>query len=62
MVPVFVQGGGALIHLAKLCVGVTDVAELADWQAWLTRAGDRSAALQDLLWTLLNSREFSCNH
>ena len=33
MVPVFVQGGGALIHLAKLCVGVTDVAELADWQA-----------------------------
>ena len=33
VVPVFVQGGGALIHLAKLCVGVSDVAELAAWQA-----------------------------
>ena len=39
-----------------------DPDELADWQAGLTRAGDRPAALQDLLWTLLNSREFSCNH
>ncbi len=32
MVPVFVQGAGTLIHLAKLCVGVADVAELAAWQ------------------------------
>ena len=39
-----------------------DPDELADWQAWLTRAGDRSVALQDLLWALLNSREFCCNH
>ncbi len=36
-------------------------AELAEWSAWLDQSPDRNAALEDLLWTLLNSREFAFN-
>jgi hypothetical protein len=36
-------------------------AERAEWEATLTRGTDRTETLQDLLWTLLNSREFSLN-
>ena len=37
-------------------------AELAEWEALLSRGPDRREAVQDLLWTLLNSREFALNH
>ncbi len=37
-------------------------AELAEWEASLSRGGDRTEAVQDLLWTLLNAREFALNH
>ncbi len=37
-------------------------AELAEWEVSLARGVDRIEAVQDLLWTLLNSREFALNH
>lgn len=37
-------------------------AELAEGEASLASGGDRTGAVQDLLWTLLNSREFVLNH
>ncbi|HUF61402.1 MAG TPA: DUF1553 domain-containing protein [Verrucomicrobiales bacterium] len=35
--------------------------ELAEWNVLLDRAPNRSAAFEDFLWTLLNSREFAFN-
>ena len=37
-------------------------AERGEWTAVLSRATDRREAVEDLLWTLLNSREFGFNH
>jgi hypothetical protein len=37
-------------------------AELAEWERLLASAAKRADAIQDLLWTLLNSREFAFNH
>ncbi len=37
-------------------------AELAEWEAWLASGTDRTEAVQDLFWTVLNSREFALNH
>ena len=39
-----------------------DREELAEWEPLLAGAGDRGEALGDLLWALLNSREFAFNH
>lgn len=36
--------------------------ELNEWAALLARAGNKREAVEDLLWTLLNSREFAFNH
>jgi hypothetical protein len=36
--------------------------EMEEWEAMLNHAGDRTSAIQDLLWTILNSREFAFNH
>jgi Protein of unknown function (DUF1549)/Protein of unknown function (DUF1553) len=36
--------------------------ELAEWEGLLSRADNKVDALEDLLWTLLNSREFAFNH
>jgi hypothetical protein len=36
--------------------------ELSHWETLFADAADRGEAAQDLLWTLLNSREFSFNH
>ncbi len=36
--------------------------ELAEWEPLLASGPDRTEAVQDLLWTLLNSREFALNH
>ena len=36
--------------------------ELAEWGPLIGRANDRGEALADLLWALLNSREFAFNH
>jgi hypothetical protein len=37
-------------------------AELAEWERLLASASSKSESVQDLLWTLLNSREFAFNH
>jgi hypothetical protein len=37
-------------------------AEQTEWTARLSRAADRSIVAEDLLWALLNSREFAFNH
>jgi Protein of unknown function (DUF1553)/Protein of unknown function (DUF1549) len=37
-------------------------AENTGWSAMLARASDRREAVEDLLWTLLNSLEFGFNH
>lgn len=39
-----------------------DMAERAEWEAMLARSENRIEAVQDLLWTLLNAREFALNH
>jgi hypothetical protein len=39
-----------------------DRTELAEWEPLLARATDKSEAIADLLWALLNSREFAFNH
>jgi hypothetical protein len=36
--------------------------ELTHWQSTLANAGSPGAAVEDLLWALLNSREFAFNH
>ena len=36
--------------------------EQTEWIRTLTAAGDRREAVEDLLWALLNSREFGFNH
>ena len=36
--------------------------ELAEWEPLLARASNKTEAVQDLLWMLLNSREFAFNH
>lgn len=36
--------------------------ELSEWKRLLSEASDKKAALQDLLWGLLNSRKFAFNH
>ncbi|MEO8428562.1 MAG: DUF1553 domain-containing protein, partial [Verrucomicrobiota bacterium] len=36
--------------------------ELAEWEPLLDRATSTAEAARDLLWTLLNSREFAFNH
>jgi hypothetical protein len=36
--------------------------ETAKASGWVMAAGDPREGLQDLLWTLLNSREFLFNH
>lgn len=36
--------------------------ETAEWSSLLARAPQRREAVEDLLWTLLNSREFGFNH
>jgi hypothetical protein len=36
--------------------------ELADAVAWMEKSASRRAAIEDLLWTLLNSKEFLFNH
>jgi len=37
-------------------------AELAEWERLFASAPNKTEAAQDLLWTLLNSREFAFNH
>ena len=37
-------------------------AELTEWEPLLARASNKTEAVRDLLWTLLNSREFAFNH
>ena len=37
-------------------------AELAEWERLFASARNETEAVQDLLWTLLNSREFAFNH
>ncbi|MFN3627477.1 MAG: hypothetical protein ACK4S3_06315 [Parvibaculum sp.] len=37
-------------------------AELGEWTSLLAAAPDRTEALEDLLWALLNSREFTFIH
>jgi len=37
-------------------------AELAEWEPLFASARNETEAVQDLLWTLLNSREFAFNH
>lgn len=39
-----------------------DAKEHAEWDALLSRAANRTEAVEDLLWALLNSREFAFNH
>jgi hypothetical protein len=39
-----------------------EAAELAEWQRLLSTAEDKKIAVEDLLWTVLNSREFAFNH
>jgi hypothetical protein len=39
-----------------------ELAEQAEWSAVLSNAPDRREVAEDLLWTLLNSREFGFNH
>ena len=36
--------------------------ELAEWSSLIANSPKRDEAVQDLLWTLLNSREFAFNH
>jgi hypothetical protein len=36
--------------------------ELAEWESLLARATNKVDTVEDLLWTLLNSREFAFNH
>ena len=36
--------------------------EHAQWEPLLDQATDRAEVVEDLLWTLLNSREFAFNH
>ena len=36
--------------------------ELAEWEPLLASASNKTQTMQDLLWTLLNSREFAFNH
>jgi hypothetical protein len=36
--------------------------ELAEWEPLLDRPTAKEEAVRDLLWTLLNSREFAFNH
>ncbi|MBL9169564.1 MAG: DUF1553 domain-containing protein [Verrucomicrobiales bacterium] len=36
--------------------------EMNEWNSLLSRRSDRQEAIQDLIWTVLNSREFSVNH
>ncbi|MEW6303108.1 MAG: DUF1549 and DUF1553 domain-containing protein [Verrucomicrobiota bacterium] len=37
-------------------------AERAEWEPMLARAADKTEIAEDLLWALLNSREFAFNH
>ena len=37
-------------------------AELATWKSQLAQSPDRAGTAEDLLWALLNSREFAFNH
>jgi hypothetical protein len=37
-------------------------AEVAEWEKLFASAPNKTEAVQDLLWTLLNSREFAFNH
>jgi hypothetical protein len=39
-----------------------DAREFAYWENFLSQAGSKREALEDLLWALLNSREFAFNH
>jgi hypothetical protein len=39
-----------------------DEKELAHWERTLKEASDKREAVEDLLWALLNSREFAFNH
>jgi hypothetical protein len=36
--------------------------ERAEWESWLVLAPNKKEAVQDVLWALLNSREFVFNH
>jgi hypothetical protein len=49
------------LYLRALTRRPTD-AEQAAWTTRLERATDRQLAVEDLLWTILNSREFAFNH
>jgi hypothetical protein len=49
------------LYLRALC-RPPDGEELAEWEPLLAGARDRGEALEDLLWALLNSREFAFNH
>ncbi len=41
---------------------VPNPGESAEWERVLARAANKEEAIQDLLWVLLNSREFAFNH
>jgi hypothetical protein len=49
------------LYLRALSRGPADE-ELEFWKAILDRAPNRTEAIEDFLWTLLNSREFAFNH
>ena len=53
----------AVAELYLRCLGrFPDDEERAQWEPLLARATDRGEALEDLLWAILNSREFAFNH
>jgi hypothetical protein len=39
-----------------------DAEERAEWEPLLSTSANKTEAVEDLLWTVLNSREFAFNH
>ena len=46
----------------RACARRPSAEETTDAVAFLEKSPDRKAAVEDLLWTLLNSKEFLFNH